>query len=125
MATSGILTSTTLLAPLLAGGIVLGAQAQAPDTLSRADAAPGWQVGNVVGGGRTATLSGGGDNLTIQYGALGAGSGGMELSQPSPAARFIGTDGDGPRLAYGAVPPAGDGREAWLLGGGDDARVVY
>ena len=85
--------------------------------------------GNVVGGG-IATLSGGGDNATITYSTGGAGAGGGVLTQSGRLARFAGTDGDGLQVEYSApvppaVPGAGTGREAWLVGGGDDVQVVY
>jgi hypothetical protein len=87
-------------------------------------------AGNVVGGGAGATISGGGDDLTITYSTTGAGAGGGPLAQAGRLARFKGTDGDGLQVEYSApvppaVPGAGTGREAWLVGGGDDAQVVY
>ncbi len=86
-------------------------------------------AGNVVGGGAGATIFGG-DDMAITYSAAGAGAGGGAFAQAGRLARFAGTDGDGPRVEYSApVPPAipggGTGREAWLVGGGDDAQVVY
>ena len=88
------------------------------------------QIGNVVGGGAGATISGGGDDMAITYSATGAGAGGGALTQAGRLARFAGTDGDGLQVEYSApvppaVPGAGTGREAWLVGGGDDAQVVY
>ena len=80
-------------------------------------------VGNVVGGGG-ATLLGGGDDMVILYSRGGAG-GGASLAQPGRLARFAGGHGDGPIVEYLAPAPAGAGREAWLLGGGDNAEVVY
>jgi hypothetical protein len=87
-------------------------------------------AGNVVGGGAGATISGGGDDMAITYSATGAGAGGGAFAQAGRLARFAGTDGDGLQVEYAApaapaVPGAGTGREAWLLGGGDDAQVVY
>jgi hypothetical protein len=87
------------------------------------------EAGNVVGGG-SATIPGGGDDMRITYSAGGAGGGGGVLAQSGRLARFAGTDGDGLQVEYSApvppaVPGAGTGREAWLVGGGDDARVVY
>ena len=87
------------------------------------------EAGNVVGGGG-ATISGGGDDMAITYSATGAGAGGGALTQAGRLARFAGTDGDGLQVEYSApvppaVPGAGTGREAWLVGGGDDAQVVY
>ena len=93
------------------------AQAQAP------------RAGNAVGGGG-ATLSGGGDNMQITHSTPGAGGGGGAFAQAGRLARFAGTDGDGLQVEYSApvppaVPGAGTGREAWLVGGGDNAQVVY
>lgn len=81
--------------------------------------------GNVVGGGG-ATLSGGGDDSTVTYSVGGAGGGSsVLLSQPGRLARFAGGHGDGQLVEYLTSAPAGSGREAWLLGGGDNAEVVY
>ena len=79
--------------------------------------------GNVVGGG-IATLSGGGDNMTITYSAGGAGAGGTVHSQPGRIARFAGSN-DGMQVEYLTPAPSTPGREAWLVGGGDGAEVVY
>ncbi len=88
---------TTALASLFALALAAGAaHAQAP--LDGSAAALG---GNVVGGG-VATLSGGGDNATVTYSAGGAGTGGMLPSQSGRAARFAGTQGDGPVVEYSA-----------------------
>ena len=77
--------------------------------------------GNVVGGG-VATLSGGSDEATVTYST----GGGMAFhAQPGRAARFAGTQGDGPVVEYSAPADTNPGREAWLLGGGDNAEVVY
>ena len=104
----------TALASLFAAALAAGAaQAQAP------------LDGNVVGGG-AATIAGGGDNMTITYSTGGAGGGsGALLSQPGRLARFAGSHGDGQLVEYLGPAPAGAGREAWLLGGGDNAEVVY
>lgn len=81
--------------------------------------------GDVVGGG-IATIEGGGDDMTITYGTAGAGAGGgVLLSQSGRLARFAGGHGDGPLVEYLSPELPGAGREAWLLGGGDDAEVVY
>src|SRR5215218_9651355 len=72
-------------------------------------------AGNVVGGG-DATISGGGDNLTITYNMGGAGEGGSVMSQPGRFARFTGTDGDGPMVEYASPAPMNPGREAWMVG---------
>ena len=83
------------------------------------------EAGNVVGGG-AATISGGGDDMVITYSAGGAGGGGGVLSQPGRIARFASGQGEGgPGLEYLTPAPADPGREAWLLGGGDNAEVVY
>ncbi len=108
-----------LFASLIALGAAGAAQAQAPRDGSAAALA-----GNVVGGG-VATLSGGGDNATVTYSAGGAGGGMTFHSQAGRAARFAGTDGDGPVVQYSAPADTNPGREAWLLGGGDNAEVVY
>ena len=79
---------------------------------------------NVVGGGG-ATISGGGDNLTITYNTGGAGGGSALTAQPGRLARFAGSQGDGQIVEYAAPAPASSGREAWLVGGGDNAEVVY
>jgi hypothetical protein len=86
------------------------------------------QAGNLAGGGG-ATISGGGDDMVITYSAGGAGGGGA-FAQGGRLARFTGTDGDGLQVEYSApvppaVPGAGTGREAWLIGGGDNTLVVY
>jgi len=81
--------------------------------------------GDVVGGG-AATIAGGGDDIAITYSAGGAGGGGgVLLSQPGRLADFAGGHGDGQQVEYLSPAPSGAGREAWLLGGGDDAEVVY
>ena len=129
MAANTIFATKTILASLLAIGIAGAAQAHAPSTFNIAGQAPGQQVGNIAGG-AGATISGGGGDLSITYSATGAGAGGGASAQAGRLARFAGTDGDGLQVAYSApvppaVPGAGTGREAWLVGGGDDARVVY
>ncbi len=100
----------------LAGG---AAQAQAP-----LDGGAAALSGNVVGGG-SATITGGGDDRTITYSSGGAGGGMTFHAQPGRAARFGSTQGDGPQVEYGPPTDANPGREAWLLGGGDNAEVVY
>jgi hypothetical protein len=81
---------------------------------------------STVGGG-SATITGGGDNMVITYSTGGAGGGGALPSQPGRVARFASGQGEGgPRLEYLTPAPAADpGREAWMLGGGDNAEVVY
>jgi len=83
------------------------------------------EAGNVVGGG-SATIAGGGDDMRITYNTSGAGGGGAALhSQSDRLSRFAGSHGDGPLVEYLAPAPADTGREARLLGGGDNAEVVY
>ncbi len=96
---------------------ILAALAAAP-LAARAEA------GNVVGGGG-ATITGGGDDMRITYSAGGAGGGGGVLTQSGRLAGFAGSHGDGLLVAYLAPAPAGAGREARLVGGGDNAEVVY
>jgi hypothetical protein len=82
------------------------------------------QAHSPIGGG-SATISGGGDDMVITYSTGGAG-GGMALhSQSGRLARFAATDGDGPVVQYSAPADTNPGREAWLIGGGDNAEVVY
>jgi hypothetical protein len=94
--------------------------------LAAAPVAARAEAGNVVGGGG-ATLSGGGDTMTITYSTGGAGGGGGMLSQSGRIARFASGQGEGgPRVEYlTPAVPADPGREAWLVGGGDNAEVVY
>ena len=80
--------------------------------------------GNVVGGG-AATITGGGDDMVITYSTGGAGAGSGVLTQSGRPARFAGGQGDGQLVEYLAPAPAGAGREARLVSGGDNAEVVY
>ncbi len=82
------------------------------------------EAGNIVGGGG-ATISGGGDNMAIIYSAGGAGGGSGVLTQSGRLAGFAGSHGDGQLVEYLAPAPADAGREARLVGGGEDAEVVY
>ena len=83
------------------------------------------EAGSVVGGGG-ATLSGGGDNMVITYSTGGGGGGSGVLTQSGRLARFAGGHGEGGlQVEYLTPAPADPGREAWLLGGGDNAEVVY
>ena len=82
------------------------------------------EAGNVVGGGG-ASISGGGDDMTIAYSTGGAGAGGGVLTQSGRPARFAGSHGDGSLVEYLAAAPSDAGREARLVGGGDNAEVVY
>src|SRR3954471_8741707 len=109
--------SLTILSALVAAPATVLAQAPMNGT-SRG------QVGDVVGGGGAA-LSGGGDDRTITYSRSGAG-GGAIYAQPGRSVTFAGNSGGDPRCSYAAMPGArGVGREAQLVGGGEDAQVVY
>ena len=77
-----------------------------------------------VVGGSAATISGGGDDMVITYSAGGAGGGSGVLSQSARLARVTGNS-DGPQVEYLTQAPAEADREAWLIGGGDGAEVVY
>ena len=81
------------------------------------------QAYSPVGGG-SATLSGGGDNLTITYSTGGAGGGMATHSQSGRLARFTDTN-DGLQVEYTTSAPANPGPSARLVGGGDNAEVVY
>ncbi len=64
--------------------------------------------------------------MTITYSTAGAGAGSGVLSQSGRLARFAGTHGDGSLVEYlTPAVPADPGREARLVGGGDNAEVVY
>jgi hypothetical protein len=78
---------------------------------------------STVGGG-IATISGGGDDMQITYSTGGAGAGSVLLSQPGRLARPTGTP-TGTGVEYLEPAPSDPGREAWMLGGGDNAEVVY
>jgi hypothetical protein len=108
MACNTIFTRKIIFATLFAIGVAGSAQAD----------------GNIVGGG-SATITGGGDNTQITYSMGGAGGGSAFAVQPGRLAAFAGTDGDSPRFNYGAPPDGNPGREAWMIGGGDDTQVVY
>ena len=97
---------------------VLTALAAAPLAARAAEA------GNVAGGGG-ATISGGGDDMTITYSTGGAGAGSGVLTQSRRLAGFAGSHGDGQLVEYLVPAPADTGREARLVGGGEDAQVVY
>jgi hypothetical protein len=110
-----------LFASVIALGATAGAaQAQAPDTTSAVVAGAN---GNIVGG-AFATIVGGGDNTTVLYSGGGAGAGGALQSQPPRLARARNNFG-GVSVEYLEPETAAAGREAWLIGGGDDAQVVY
>ena len=76
-------------------------------------------------GGGSATISGGGDDLAITYSAGGAGGGMATHSQSERLARFAGSHGDGQVVEYLAPAPSNPGPSARLVGGGDNAEVVY
>ena len=78
---------------------------------------------SVVGGG-SAIITGGGDNMTITYSTGGSGGGGVLRSQPGRLARPTGTP-TGTGVEYLEPAPSDPGREAWMVGGGDNAEVVY
>jgi hypothetical protein len=106
---------------------VLAALAATPLGAARAQsgnlAALAPDAGNVVGGGG-ASLLGGGDDMVILYSPGGAGGGGR-MAQAGRSARFAPTSGEGAEVEYLDAAPVGVGREAWLLGGSDNAEVVY
>ena len=81
------------------------------------------QAHSPVGGG-SATISGGGDNLTITYNAGGAGGGMATHSQSGRLAHFAGNS-DGLQVEYLTSAPVNPGPSARLVGGGDNAEVVY
>ena len=60
----------------------------------------------------------------VTYSRGGAG-GGASFDRPGRVATFAGNDGDTPSWTYGAPAETSPGREAWMLGGGDDSTVVY
>jgi hypothetical protein len=88
--------------------------------LALAGAAQAYQP---VGGG-SATIAGGGDDMQITYSAGGAGGGMATHSQSGRLARFTDTN-DGPQVEYLISAPANPGPSARLVGGGDNAEVVY
>jgi hypothetical protein len=94
-------------------------QAQAPDTTGLAVPA----AGNAVGG-AVATIVGGGDNLVVLYSGGGAGPGGAVQTQAPRLARARNGYG-GVSVDYLEPETAPPGREAWMVGGGDNAQVVY
>ena len=108
-----------LFASVIALGAAGTAQAQAPDTTGLAVPA----TGNIMGGG-AATIVGGADNLTILYSGGGAGRGGAMQTQVPRLAQARNTYG-GVAIDYLERETAPAGREAWLVGGGDNTQVVY
>ncbi len=81
------------------------------------------QAHDPIGGG-SATISGGGDDMTITYSTGGAGGGMAFNSQSGRLARFAGNS-DGAQVEYLTSAPANPGPSARLVGGGDNAEVVY
>ena len=81
------------------------------------------QAHSPVGGG-SATISGGGDDMAITYSTGGAGGGMAFHSQSGRLARFAGNS-DGAQVEYLTSTPANPGPSARLVGGGDNAEVVY
>ena len=75
-------------------------------------------------GGGSATISGGGDDMQITYSAGGAGGGMATHSQSGRLARFAGNS-DGLQVEYLTPAAANPGPHARLVGGGDNAEVVY
>ena len=106
-------------ASVIALGAAGAAQAQAPDTTGL----PALSAGNTVGGG-AAAIVGGGDNMRIVYSGGGAGLGGAVQAQPPRLARARNGYG-GISVEYLEPETAPAGREAWLVGGGENAHVVY
>jgi hypothetical protein len=107
-----------LFASVIALGAAGAAHAQAPDVTGRAPPA----AGNV--GGVAATIEGGGEDRVITYATGGAGAGQMILAQPPRLARARNANGS-LSVEYLEPETARPGREAWLVGSGDDAEVAY
>jgi hypothetical protein len=76
-------------------------------------------------GGGSATIAGGGDDMRITYATGGAGGGSALHAQSGRVARFAGGHGDGSLVEYLTPAPSNPGRVAWMVGGGDNAEVVY
>ena len=81
------------------------------------------QAHDPIGGG-SATISGGGDDMAITHSTGGAG-GGMALHSQSGRLARIAGNSDGAQVEYLTSAPANPGPSAWLVGGGDNAEVVY
>jgi hypothetical protein len=109
--------SLTILSALVAAPATVLAQAPMNGTVPLA------QVGDVVGGGG-ASLSGGGDDRIITHDSAGAG-GGASFEQPGRIATFAGNSGGSPSWTYAMPAPGGIGREARIVGGGENTQVVY
>jgi hypothetical protein len=112
-------------AALLAAGMAAGAaQAQGIGATDIPGQAPG-AAGAVMGGG-AAAISGGGDNMAIEYSQPGAGAGaGRVFAQVPRLARALNTTTGGIAVEYLEPERATAGAEAWLVGGGDNAEVVH
>ena len=63
--------------------------------------------------------------MRIPYSTGGAGGGSAPHSQSTRLARFAGSHGDGQLVEYLAPAPSNPGRVGWMVGGGDNAEVVY
>lgn len=102
------------------------AQAHGIDATSIPGQAPG-AAGHVAGGG-SAVMVGGGDNTMILYSMGGAGGGSGVMTQvPRMSALTNGKIGAGSGFTGGEYiePERARGREAWMVGGGDNAEVTY
>ena len=109
------------LATFLAVGLAAGAaQAQG---IGAADI-PGPPAGGNMMGGGGAVISGGGDNMVITRSGAGAGAGRVYAQVPRLARAMNGTTG-GVSVEYLDPERAPAGAVAWLVGGGDNAAVVY
>lgn len=107
----------TMIASMLLLGLAGTAGArEAPVADAAAHVPPG--AGNVVGGG-AARLIGGGTDSIVQRDADGR-------VQPGRAARLAAAGGGETDILYvEPVPSGARGRDALLLGGGDNAVIVY
>ena len=114
-----MIRNTLFASLILLGGGAGAAQAQAPAAAGRVPSAA-----NFVGGGG-ATIAGGGDDMTITYATGGAGGGLAPLAQPPRLARARNGTNGSMSVEYLEPETARPGREAWLVGGGSDAEVVY
>ncbi len=114
------------LASLFTLAISVGAaQAYGVDASTIPGQGPG-ATGHVAGGGG-AVISGGGDNAVIVYSTGGAGGGGVWTQVPRIAALTNGKLGAGSGFTGGEYtePERARGREAWIVGGGDNTEVLY
>lgn len=112
--------STAFAALAFLAGFTAGpAWAQAPSDLAR----PIALGGNVAGGG-VASFSGGGTDELVTYARGGAG-GGASFDRPGRIGIFAGNSGGNPSWTFSPATEAVPGREAWMIGGGEDIGVVY